>query len=396
MSIADLPNELLLEIASYLSFNEPSRVHLAITCPRLYGVFMPGILEDQVDHVGKLIAESKVILYKDFEARRLVSKKTFISESFRTSYHTLVYRVSGVEKDLWCVKSLIARALYLQDVVLQLAQPCSLPKLAAIIIACAFRQGVQLTVSGTILGGESGGPFTIQFHSSESLLIAFPKGNKPTSATSKVKSRPRLFRKIFYLLSKFFSNRKPMPSTTARFTTNVRICTEQKVYAVPRQPEFNIVVPPKLVLASLKIDSGTPFLPSLYPFTLAILNRAPITDLSLSHISFTLFVWSQILPSITMPTLAKLSIGNLSIAFPDLLAFLERHRFIETLDLTDNDVIGVVKLPPTDLLPNLNLFTANSEYCPLMYGGNRWTDRYDFFEKATGNRTHIMRYGCQK
>ncbi|KDR76890.1 hypothetical protein GALMADRAFT_245998 [Galerina marginata CBS 339.88] len=380
MPIIDLPTEILLEIGSHLGFEDLSRTHLSMTCKRFYRVFIPAILKEQVEHIGKLIAESQVIIHKNFGAQKpaRVTQREFIRvrPPFHISYSKIVIHISNTRKDLWCVKSLIARAFYLHDVVLQPSQTCSLRQLVLILIACAVRRDIRLTVSGTITGSESEPPFTIQLESAGSLVVAEEKKavapaktvappKTVTPASRKRERYPPSLQKVSGLLSKFASKRREErpPLTITRTATPPALSLEDKVDPpIAVKPQFVVVIPSQLHLSSLTIDGGTLFLPALYPFTLNILNCGSIRSLSLSHIRLTSLKWSEILPSITMLTLTKLSVCKSSVAFPVLLAFLDRHPSLETLDLTGYDVVGDVTLPPTDLLPNLNLLIAGSEY----------------------------------
>ncbi|KAF8909759.1 hypothetical protein CPB84DRAFT_1765403 [Gymnopilus junonius] len=156
---------------------------------------------------------------------------------------------------------------------------------------------------------------------------------------------------------------RPLRLAAAEPPSPVAQTDPPSVSAIPASPKFNFKCPPNPQLSSFAIQSDGLFLPSLYPVTLNALNHSPIHTLSMSDMTLTLYDWSHILPAITMPFLKTLSISTISIAFPDLLAFLARHASIETLDFTENYIIGVVEFHPEHILTLLSRLTSLTAYC---------------------------------
>ncbi|KDR76869.1 hypothetical protein GALMADRAFT_155581 [Galerina marginata CBS 339.88] len=369
--VTDLPTELLLEITSYLGFEGISQVRLALTCRRFYETLIPQILEDQIKHADKLVAASRVHLIQDLSANEQGTDKATvgsITEPFKGFFRRLAFRVGGDEKDFRCVQGLITRAKHLEEVDLQLGEVCSLREVAAVLNSCIGRPGLRLSVGGTISSTERG-PFEFDFRSNGKPIrleeLVTPPPSPPITETAK-----HYFWSFLRVLQPFFRasqgqvipSAKNPPARKEAAMSSSPVSREISVIATLRNPRFHISTLPQPQLISFIISSEALFLPSIYPVTLNALNNSPIRTLSLSNLTLSLFDWAQILPSITLPFLENLMIGNLSLGFPDFLAFLERHDSIESIDLTGNNVIGVARLPLKPILPRLNSLTANHEY----------------------------------
>ncbi|KAF8961416.1 hypothetical protein BDZ97DRAFT_1211051 [Flammula alnicola] len=369
MSITELPIELILEIASYLDFEDPAPTQFALTCRHIYGIMMPQILADQAEHVRTLAESTYNITVRLSPYKEEVIASSFGLgigiEPFGGPYRKVEFCVGHNIKDIRCVRGLITHARQLEHVVLNFSRYSSLRKLAVTLDFCVQRPNLSLTVSGNlpdICHGDYGrGPFDFK--------VEKIKPQIPLVETQQVFVEPRkakrgILVRIMYPFLKFLGVfapnseiNDPMPSSSPT------ISSETTISAIPRRSTVHLALSHEPQLSSFSIESNTLFLPSFYPLTRDLLNMAPITTLSLAHITLHLFDWAQILPSITMPALTNLSIGvKLSIAFPDLLAFLERHESIRILDLTDNEAIGPVKLPPKPILLQLTSLTGNSEY----------------------------------
>jgi hypothetical protein len=125
-------------------------------------------------------------------------------------------------------------------------------------------------------------------------------------------------------------------------------------------------------LTALNIHS--PFLlhANFYKWSLHLLNSSPLTSLCLNNIDLSPLDWSLILPALTIPTLASLTIGprSVSIVVPDLDLFLTRHPSIHTLDLSFHTHFGAHSLHSTTCaLPRLATLRATPAYLLYFLGG---------------------------
>jgi hypothetical protein len=101
-----------------------------------------------------------------------------------------------------------------------------------------------------------------------------------------------------------------------------------------------------------------------------LLNSSPLTSLCLNNIDLSPLDWSLILPALTIPTLASLTIGprSVSIVVPHL--FLTRHPSIHTLDLSFHTHFGAHSLHSTTCaLPRLATLRATPAYLLYFLGG---------------------------
>ncbi|TFK68168.1 hypothetical protein BDN72DRAFT_60683 [Pluteus cervinus] len=150
-----------------------------------------------------------------------------------------------------------------------------------------------------------------------------------------------------------------VPSGTAiTSTTNFHVETRLRPSTV------NLPLAEKPGVTHIEIHTPILFHAPLYQCTIHILNHSPLLSLSVDGLGLTHYDWTHILPSIRIPTLQSLALGDSQIAFPDLVAFLKRHKdTLRKLDLSKGVAIGGLKSTNTKgLLANVEELTANPEY----------------------------------
>ncbi|PPQ81385.1 hypothetical protein CVT25_015906 [Psilocybe cyanescens] len=360
-AITDLPTELLLEITSHFDHSkDTAQACLASTCQQFYGLFMQEVIAYQAKQLQLLLERSMIIpsLYVDstIEIRKADDgspERNFFDRPI-TELAIRVPHMTAIE--VRSVRCLICWSKHLRNVELLATELCNLRDLAAIINTCVGKAGLSLRITGSVSQEQS--PFIFSFHSN-GLPIHVKADVADTSVAVTKQGKGFDFRSFFRRLLRLFPT--STSSTPQQTASEVKESPILSITVTRREPNFRIKFLPQPEFSSLYIDGPIPLHQSLYPITLNALN-SPITSLTLHRISFTLYDWAQILPSITMPMLKDLAIGNLFIAFPDLLAFLERHESIENLFLTDNNVIGIAKLPSHSILPRLSTLATTSEY----------------------------------
>ncbi|KAG5341538.1 hypothetical protein C0989_009899 [Termitomyces sp. Mn162] len=113
-------------------------------------------------------------------------------------------------------------------------------------------------------------------------------------------------------------------------------------------------------LSSLCIHSNMLLSPPFYEWTLQTLHANPITSLSFRVSGLSQDAWARLLSALTLPSLASFSPENSGITFPALLAFLQRHPTITTLNLHPHVPHACSRLPKpksqdkeNNLLPRL-------------------------------------------
>ena len=132
---------------------------------------------------------------------------------------------------------------------------------------------------------------------------------------------------------------------------------------------------PLPVLTTFAIESPlfiyTPFL----DWTLSTLHRSSssITTLHLSHLA-SRKQWAQILPRITLFTLADFKIVSADLAFIDLMRFISRHLTITTLYFLQYSSISIPQSMPIRLrikkiaMPNLTILSASPTFIHFLLG----------------------------
>ncbi|KAF8177659.1 hypothetical protein BJ912DRAFT_985258, partial [Pholiota molesta] len=360
MAIADFPVELILEIASHLTYDDSyDHTNLALTCRHIYAILIPGILEDRLQYLMSSFRNKMGFLLCGYD-----NGHDAMLEPFGGSYRMLQFQPGDSKKEFLCIQSIITRAKDLDAVHIRLGdRKTSIRNLAALINSCSMRPALSLTISGTISSqwhheydgpdaDESGtGPFKIEFIG--------------TARPDSVRTPRNRDRKTYVnMLISFLKRVLLIRRSSTIHNAPPQINSGALAIAVPHRPTVKLSLGPQCQLTSLRIASDDLFLPSFYPFTKNLLNTAKITTLSLSGLRVNLLAWTEILPALTIPTLREFCMGNVSITFPDLLKFLGRrcHQSIELLDFTGNDPIGIVKISPLSILSRLSSFTANAEY----------------------------------
>jgi hypothetical protein len=125
-------------------------------------------------------------------------------------------------------------------------------------------------------------------------------------------------------------------------------------------------------LTTLNIHSSFLLHANFYKWSLHLLNTSPLTSLSLANIDLSASDWTLILPALTIPTLASLTMGprGVSIVMPDLDMFLTRHPSIQMLDLSFHHPFGAHSLHSTTcVLPRLATLRATPAYLLYFLGG---------------------------
>ncbi|KAF8153292.1 hypothetical protein B0H34DRAFT_99440 [Crassisporium funariophilum] len=364
MSILDLPNELLNEIAKYTTITPPydlSLPRLSLTCQHLYYTYRPLILQNQDRKISDLMKDYFVSL-SDEEGIAHSNKYDQQPPTMREAYLHLTYRVADLNRGFYCVHSLILRSKRLRTVVLNFGEFTwqtvvlrvqRLKRITALVNSCIEKPGVNLTIlCEPDKLDDLGGPYEFQF--SYPAVVTQP---------SKAVTRGSFanFLKIF---------RRLLPRTSPVTTLPISN-TELLVTAVDKAPKYPVPLPQHPQITGLRIHSLTFFLSSFLPLTIHTLNTAPITTLRLDKAALNIYTWSRILAQLTMPHLTELAIGKLAIAFPDLEAFSQRHPLIVHLDTSRNIPIGVVRVPPqsiswlsswTTFFPDLTTLIGNAQY----------------------------------
>lgn len=363
IAIIDFPTELLLEVASHLDHPEcAAQACLALTCRRFYMILMQEVVEYQAQQFDLLLKRSIItpFLYADSQLHSQKADEDAPEQKFcDRPFSELRIRVIHLNAmDVRSVRYIICQSKHLHSVDILVPQVCDLRHLAAIMGTCFGKAGLHLRITGSFSEDES--PFSFRFQSNGQPIQTTTHLADITSAVTKQGKQRDFWYFIRRLLGLF-------PATTSssvpihRESSVARIPSTISITVTQRKPKFHISSLPSPKLASLDIDGPIALLQSLYPVTLNALN-SPIKSLTLQRISFTIFDWTQILPAITLPVLKDLTIGDLSIAFPDLLAFLMRHESIESISMANNNVIGIAKMPSHPILPRLKTLATNSEY----------------------------------
>ncbi|KAH9474552.1 hypothetical protein JR316_0013014 [Psilocybe cubensis] len=363
MGIADLPAELLFEVASHLDQSEgPEQARLALTCRWFYTTLMRGVAEYQSRQFEVLL--QRAVITPSLQASPLsavqLDKDSANLKLFERPFSDLVVHATHLDAaDTRSLRYIICQSKHLQSVEIAIIQPLRDHRhLAAVMGTCFGKTGLHLRITGSFSGDQS--PFSFQFHSNgQSIQIA----SHPTEGIHAV-SRTGIWPNFRYFFRRFLALfPAALPSTPISGESPLAAPTPTVTFTVTqRKPKFHISSLPTPQLESLHLDGALSLLQSVYPVTLKALN-SQMTSLTLQRISFSIFDWNQILPSISLPVLKTFTlIGDLTIAFPDLLMFFERHQSIEHLYMTDKNLIGMAKMPLHSILPNLNTLGANSEY----------------------------------
>ncbi|KAF8153287.1 hypothetical protein B0H34DRAFT_722972 [Crassisporium funariophilum] len=368
MSFADLPNELLFKISEYIpfEFHDLSCLRLALTCRRLHELLMPQILDAQ-DRRFLCLIQTKEVILRDEEGIATPKQYSQRSRMSRESYLDIRFVVDINDQTFQCVHSFILRSKRLQKVVLEFSykfswrnsnawmewSEVSMEKIADLINSFVEKPGLELVICGRLIGrDDQGGPFELHFYS-------------PTVSERLARTVP-LVGVVTERLTKFLDMFRPAPAVMPMHfahTSRVSLLDFKPSYSVAyREPKFCVRLAQRPQMTSLNLSCRTFFLASYLPLTIHTLNTAPIAKLELSNIILGPYSWSHIFSQLTLPCLTNLSIGNLTIAFLDLAAFLERHSLITDLDFQDSQPSGIVRLPLAPFLPALTTLAGKSSY----------------------------------
>ncbi|KAF9529222.1 hypothetical protein CPB83DRAFT_852885 [Crepidotus variabilis] len=361
MSQCFLPTELWLEVAAFILPSDPeclSLGSLAQTSLQLYAIFQPIIQEKML---------------KDFNYSPIVVQ-------LHHNALTIQLRLSDTTYALQCLR--LGIKLYNReskdnqahdygfdsiDVDLDGREP-DIPALASVLRTCA-QNTRKLTVKEMERWGTDrkdtpeGCPFEVVCVHCE---VEEARGQVRTPSTPCQQPSSWLASTIGRLSQWLFA-------TTGRITEPVEI----KVNILPtphthiwsvkhRQPRYTFGLPPPCPnLTDLHLHSTELFSASMYPWTSYILKSTTLSRLSI-HVKLSLNHWAIILPSLYLPALEELQIGNIDLAFENMLSFLARHSNLRTLDLSLNAAVGVVDFGtyPDELsfLPLLETLRATPEY----------------------------------
>ncbi|PPQ68805.1 hypothetical protein CVT26_001720 [Gymnopilus dilepis] len=411
----EFPEELLLHIAGYVApaagLGYAPYVTLALTCRRFYVLLATWIAHDQTRLFKQMLSEeaqnakprcrvvnsTRVLVTvldqttsesnnnwtQNEENEEHTDPDAIPSRSFAFAQDPFIQRiknlrciVGGTEKEFQIVLGVISRAPHLQHVHLILVEETSSYRQAARALnVCAAKTRLELTVSGVISDYFERGPFEVRGRQRKRADEAAIPSCSDVDHQRLTKS-PRELRKSRSLLaplSELFSRaREPSKSyiiisvqsrQNPQHPLRGQISYSYKFTPIP--PSLRLRLAPHPHLSSFTLRSDSLFYPNLYSLTLHLLNTARIRTLFLASSRMSLHDWGHILQSLTMPELKTLSVGQVAIAFPDLLAFLFRHPSIEKLELGSPDVTGTVKVPHAQgicLLPHLASLTAHREH----------------------------------
>lgn len=364
MGITDLPTELLLHIGDFVLQIDSPYYHslslLAQTCRRLYDAFVP-----QIDtyHVN-ILRNLRITLEKcpADETPAAFLRGRFKELAFDMENQPFV--------NMQCTRYLVPRASSIRKITVNVEYRQTLYRhrqtdpavvylpafyiLVRLLNSCVQRPQLRLEINGNSRNEE--GPFVFKFDITRQKRDVHSEQSSP--------KLPMVLTKLRTL----FSWIKEKETTESEEESDNM---SEPSYIVTRRPAQRSQLPyPRFppLLTTLCIRGEFLFSASMYPWTLYILNTAPLIHLSVTdgRSNPNHFTWSQILPAITIPTLKELAIGKIAVAFPDMVDFLKRHPSLQSLDLTANYLIGVFRFPDSlsksEFLPRLCRLTASSEY----------------------------------
>jgi len=345
-TINDLPTELMLEVGQYLLLMDPHHCflsYLSQTCRRFHNIFTHSII---TYHTCSVLEGSEIIGVGSGQPNTAAFSLdgNFKEISFKLRRNTL--------NDTRCFRNLIFRANSISRIKIMVLRGASSQVLVCLLNSCVHRPGLHLKIEEDPdlgLAPFEGRPFLFNFSfnlQSDSTVFT-PREMQPVKMAWKD-----------ILLGSLISSKRRKRNTSSQMKTT----------AIPRESHFK-APRPKVAprLTGLWIEGDCLLSASIYPWTRYIMNAAPLTHLSITKSKLTIFDWSQILPSITISTLAYLAIG-ISVAFPDLLDFFHRHASLQEINLSGKEPIGVVSFlisTPSSRpnpLPKLKTLVATPDY----------------------------------
>lgn len=342
-----LPNELWMEIVAYAVLADPthnSLAALAQTCHRLNEMGKPVIHAHMLKAIEKTGMTTNVELMGP-DGIWKGSRTSWLSTPNFRRVDLWVGR-NETRRSIMCVRYMLHQSVDIGSIAIQ-GQAAHFKVLNGLL-----NSSVQCSKSLTLNGvfaygtatGQEGGPFDIWSNTSPNTGI--PGGS--------LKVIGRIFGRI---------------ARTKQTTSPTEDSNPEESYRVCLRPAAHIVKLPRHPLTLNNMDLTTPslFSPSLYPWTLHILNHAPLTRLFID-IKLSALIWANILPSITAPSLQVFILTKSPlIGFDDLLSFLNRHPKLETLELEQPTSIGVNQFLDTfSMLPALtSLHVSPLHFLPL-------------------------------
>ena len=356
VSLADIPTELLLEIGEYITLVDPhhrSLCLLAQTCRRFYALFKPQIIAHIADCVFKrcvtTITKSNG---REYPSDGHVLPQDLLKRRLKSMY--IPCKRGYTSDDIRCYRSLIFHARHIGSVTVDLRRGnLNSQALVCLLNSCIQRPGIELNVTEAYIfrSWESYVDWSFPF-----MLDSSRKADEQASTMHENSwFKTTVIDNIKHLLS-----RGTLSSSGTSFNATPHLTIVPKKYACPRSPPQ---------LTAFGISGGVLFSAIMYPWTHHILNTAPLTRLSITRVRLSTFEWSQILASIHIPSLTHLALGSISVSFRDLLAFLARHPRLQTLDLSNNTLLGPTSFPASlsksSFLPNLSLMIATSSYIQI-------------------------------
>jgi len=362
-TINDLPTEIMLEVGEYLILVDPHHVLLSFlsqTCRRFHDIFTPFMAPYHV----RSILESSIHKFITTANGQPDTPSTF---SLDGNFEEMSFKLKDrTINDIRCFRNLIFRANAISRITVDVGRrEITRCALACLLNSCVQRPDLHLRVEedrGISWSSRDleRGPFIFNLTKSNSTESTpqEPQETQPVKTT---------WKDVLLGALNALSSRLPFKSSKEVSLPQIP-STCDGIEVIPRNPRFE-VPRPKVAprLTGLWIEGDCLFSASNYPWTMDIMNAAPLTHLSITKSKLTMFDWSQILPSITISTLAYLAI-SVSVAFPDLLDFFHRHPSLQEINLSDNEPIGVVSFlistpsSRSNLLPKLKTLVATPDY----------------------------------
>ncbi|KAF5325265.1 hypothetical protein D9619_009989 [Psilocybe cf. subviscida] len=302
----NLPTELVLEIISYLQYDDVSQICLALTCRQFYIDIMPEVRKEHAGHVRDVLIPAKVLRAYQSDTADAVNWGLAFDptaqpakldgddgEVFQGTFRRLKFlSLPSSGKGMRSVRSLLVSAPALDHVELQVPSSCEHKALVHTLSLCASRPLTRLTIFE-----DPGG---------QRKSIAIALGRTPT-----------------------FEDPKGFGFSKFRLPEALRRLSKDKPQALTQPP----------LITGLSLTYDTIFFFEICPIIIQLINTAPLDSLFISRppIHDPMCVlsnshWAVILSSIS--TRAKhVTFKHVPLEPNDLLLFLYRHPNITHLAL---------------------------------------------------------------
>ncbi|KAF9528864.1 hypothetical protein CPB83DRAFT_853875 [Crepidotus variabilis] len=326
-----LPNELWLEIIAFAVLSDPTHVslgNLAQTSRSLYAMCNPLIHAYMAKAIEKsgmpTKVEGEIVKHAGLQ-RPVGGRKSWLEGCVFKLLSFWLGRNETVDTTS-SVRYMMYHSIDIKSITIQ----CQAPSFTVLnaILNSSVRCSRSLTLHGvftyeTVRGkvGSQDGPFIFS--------SAIPE-------VEKIKRQPQPRFGLLQNIRTFNGQKIPVDAVSILAPQAVKRVEGNGNYVVQLRTPRHTVRLPKLPLALINLDLTTPslFSASMYPWTLHVLNQAPLTRLSI-NVKLSTVLWAHILPAISIPFLRELIINNSPlISFTDLLTFLSRHSTLQVLDLT--------------------------------------------------------------